>query len=45
MGKDTILFHHSAESDPEAMDSQFVQQSRMWFDSVWSSVAREPSHR
>jgi len=45
MGKDTILFHHSAESDPEAMASQFVQQSRMWFDSVWSSVAREPSHR
>ncbi|MDT5222063.1 MAG: hypothetical protein QOF15_4168 [Mycobacterium sp.] len=43
MGKDTILFHHSAEADPEAMASQYVQQSRMWFDSVWNTVAREPS--
>ena len=45
MGKDTILFHHSAEADPEALASQYVQQSRMWFDSVWSTVAREPNRR
>lgn len=45
MGKDTILFHHSAEADPEAMASQYVQQSRMWFDSVWSSVAQQYSHQ
>lgn len=43
MGKDTILFHHSADADPESMASQYVQQSRMWFDSMWTTVAREPT--
>lgn len=43
MDKDATLFHHSADSDPDSMASQYVQQSAMWFDSVWNSVAREPS--
>jgi DNA-binding transcriptional regulator YhcF (GntR family) len=41
MGKDTILFHHSAEADDESMSSQIVKQSRQWFDSIWSTVARD----
>ncbi len=42
MGKDAILFHHSADSDPDSTASQYVAQSAMWFDSIWTSVAREP---
>lgn len=45
MGKDAILFHNTTEADPETTASQFVAQSRMWFDSVWSSVARELSRQ
>lgn len=41
MGKDTILFHHAGEADDESMASQYIKQSRMWFDSVWNSVARD----
>ena len=41
MGKDAILFHHTADADVEAVGSQYVQQSRMWFDSIWSNVARD----
>jgi DNA-binding transcriptional regulator YhcF (GntR family) len=40
MGKDAVLFHHSAEADPETMASQQVQQGRLWFESLWASVAR-----
>jgi DNA-binding transcriptional regulator YhcF (GntR family) len=44
MGKDAILFHHAADAgDPDTMASQYVQQSAMWFDSIWTTVAREPS--
>ena len=42
MGKDATLFHHSADSDPDSMASQYVTQSIAWFDSLWTSVAREP---
>jgi DNA-binding transcriptional regulator YhcF (GntR family) len=41
MGKDTILFHHTAEVDDESTASQYVNQSRMWFESLWSTIARE----
>lgn len=43
MGKDATLFHHSADTDPDSLGSQYVQQSAMWFDSIWNSVAREPA--
>jgi DNA-binding transcriptional regulator YhcF (GntR family) len=43
MGKDATLFHHSADTDPDSMASQYVAQSAMWFDSIWTTVAREPS--
>jgi len=41
MGKDAILFHHSADANPDSLASQYVQQSLMWFDSIWSTVARD----
>lgn len=41
MGKDTILFHHAAGTDPDSMASQYVTQSRQWFDSLWGTVAHQ----
>ncbi|MBE1466665.1 hypothetical protein [Kibdelosporangium phytohabitans] len=41
MGKDAILFHHSISDDDTSTGSQYVEQSRMWFDSMWTTVARE----
>ncbi|TCP57283.1 regulatory GntR family protein [Tamaricihabitans halophyticus] len=41
MGKDTILFHHSINDDDTSTGSQYVEQSRMWFDSMWTNVAHE----
>jgi hypothetical protein len=41
MGKDTTLFHHAATNDPDSMGTQYVQQARQWFDSIWDTVARE----
>lgn len=40
MGKDAVLFHHAADVDPESLASQYVSQSRAWFDSLWTTVAR-----
>jgi DNA-binding transcriptional regulator YhcF (GntR family) len=41
MGKDAILFHHTADGDDDSMASQYVEQSRLWFDSIWNTVAKE----
>jgi DNA-binding transcriptional regulator YhcF (GntR family) len=41
VGKDTVLFHHAATNDGDAMGTQYVQQAREWFDSMWNTVARE----
>jgi DNA-binding transcriptional regulator YhcF (GntR family) len=40
MGKDAVLFHHTADVDDESIATQYVQQSRMWFESIWDTVAR-----
>jgi DNA-binding transcriptional regulator YhcF (GntR family) len=40
MGRDAVLFHHAADEDPESAGSQHVSQSQMWFDSIWSTVAK-----
>ncbi|MET7282357.1 GntR family transcriptional regulator [Kribbella sp. NPDC005582] len=40
VGKDTVLFHHSVTDDDRATASQYVDQARMWFDSVWSTISR-----
>ncbi|MFD5089012.1 GntR family transcriptional regulator [Amycolatopsis thailandensis] len=41
MGKDAILFHYSADGDEDSLASQFTRQSRMWFDSLWTTVGRD----
>ncbi|WP_051028884.1 GntR family transcriptional regulator [Nocardia takedensis] len=41
MGKDATLFHHARDVDPDSTPSQFVAQSQMWFDSIWTTVARK----
>ena len=41
MGKDATLFHHAADGDEDGVPSQYIRQSRMWFDSIWSTVARD----
>lgn len=40
MGKDTTLFHHAGDVDPDSMASQYVHQARLWFDSMWGTVAK-----
>ncbi|MFJ3707291.1 GntR family transcriptional regulator [Streptomyces sp. NPDC090053] len=41
VGKDTVLFHHSINDSESSSGAQQVQQARMWFDSVWETIARE----
>jgi DNA-binding transcriptional regulator YhcF (GntR family) len=36
MSKDTPLFHQEATEDPEAIGSQYVNQAKNWFDSIWT---------
>jgi DNA-binding transcriptional regulator YhcF (GntR family) len=41
MGKDAILFHHSISDDDTSTGSQYVDQARTWFDSMWNTVSTE----
>jgi DNA-binding transcriptional regulator YhcF (GntR family) len=42
LGKDATLFHFAADEDGDAaIGAQYVEQARNWFDSLWSSIARE----
>lgn len=43
MGKDAVLFQYTDDGDPESVGSQFVAQTRAWFDSIWHTIAREHS--
>jgi len=40
MGKDAVLFHHAINDDDTSTGSQYVEQARTWFDSLWTTVAR-----
>jgi DNA-binding transcriptional regulator YhcF (GntR family) len=42
MGKDAVLFHHAADNDPDSIASQHIAQARLWFDSLWDTVAHAP---
>jgi hypothetical protein len=51
MGKDSLLFQHSADdTDPRdpggqaTAAAQYVTQARLWFDSVWATVAKDYPH-
>jgi DNA-binding transcriptional regulator YhcF (GntR family) len=39
MGKDVPLFHYTVTDDDTSNGSQFVEASRQWFDSMWSTIA------
>ena len=41
LGKDVPLFHYSTGDEDDDTGSQFVTQSRGWFDSVWTTIAHE----
>lgn len=41
MGKDTVLFHHTADSDPESTASQYIAETAKWFDSLWDTIAHD----
>lgn len=38
MGKDVPLFHYAVTDDDTSDGTQFVEASRQWFDSVWSTI-------
>ncbi|MEY9940722.1 GntR family transcriptional regulator [Streptacidiphilus sp. MAP5-3] len=44
-GVDTTLFHYTAGPDDESMGSKHVQQSKLWFDSLWNTIAFERDAR
>jgi len=39
MGKDVPLFHYAVTDDDASHGTQYVEASRQWFDSVWSTIA------
>ena len=41
MGKDAVLFHHAINEDDKSTDTQYVEQAKLWFDSMWRTVARQ----
>ena len=41
MGRDATLFHYAVDDDEASHGTQFVESARLWFVSVWDSVARE----
>lgn len=43
MGKDTVLFQHTADSDPDSQGSLYVAETAKWFNSVWGTIARTPA--
>ncbi|MFJ3405225.1 hypothetical protein [Promicromonospora sp. NPDC090134] len=40
-GKDAELFHYAADGAPDSVSSRFLARTRMWFDSVWSTLGTE----
>jgi hypothetical protein len=41
LGRDVTLFHYAIDDDETSHATQFVESARMWFDSVWNTIARE----
>jgi DNA-binding transcriptional regulator YhcF (GntR family) len=40
VGKDTVLFHHSTSDNDQATGSQYVDQARRWFESLWGTMGQ-----
>lgn len=43
MGKDAVLFHHATGDQADSVGSQYVRQATEWFESMWTTVARDTS--
>jgi DNA-binding transcriptional regulator YhcF (GntR family) len=41
MGRDATLFHFATSDDDTSHGTQFVGAARVWFDSLWTTIARE----
>lgn len=41
LGKDTVLFQQDADADESSSGSQYVDQARLWFNSMWDSISRD----
>jgi hypothetical protein len=41
MGRDVTLFHYVVDEDEASHGTQFVESARLWFDSLWDSIARD----
>lgn len=40
-GKDSTLFHFTVEDDDHSIGTPFVEQSKAWFDSIWTTMSSE----
>lgn len=40
MGKDTELFHHTADNDPDSTGTLYVREAAKWFASIWTTISR-----
>jgi hypothetical protein len=43
LGKDAVLFHHTLSDDDASIGSQYVEQARAWFDSIWTTISYQPT--
>ena len=41
MGKDATLFHHTTNDDSASAGSLYVEQMAGWFDTIWTTVAKQ----
>ncbi|MER8195859.1 winged helix-turn-helix domain-containing protein [Streptomyces microflavus] len=41
VGADTALFHYSTNEGDATSGAQQVEQARLWFESVWTSIGRD----
>ncbi len=41
LGKDAVLFQHDADGDQASTGSQYVEQARLWFDTMWDTIGRD----
>jgi DNA-binding transcriptional regulator YhcF (GntR family) len=41
MGKDATLFHYAISGDDTSTATQYVEQAKLWFDSLWNTIAQE----
>ncbi|MBB6122258.1 hypothetical protein [Nocardiopsis algeriensis] len=43
MGRDSTLFRYIDDGNPLSIESQYVNQTKMWFTSIWDFFSKEPA--